>query len=127
MKKFIFVLLATVLFMAPVVSHAEYNRDAMRNGMPSTYVTQTASLSAQNTFSDPIKVPTGPFRLVLSGTWSATVTLQYSPDNSTWYDSDTFTSNGVWNGEEGGAGGWWRAGVKTGNYASGAVVIRLEW
>jgi hypothetical protein len=65
----------------------------------------------------------GHFNFSLSGTWSATVTVQRSWDKTNWFDVDTFTSNyeGVgFDAEE----VWYRATVS--DYASGTVVIRLS-
>ena len=65
----------------------------------------------------------GHFNLSISGTWSATVTVQRSWDNSTWFDADTFTSNyeGVgFDAEE----VYYRATVSS--YVSGDVVIRIS-
>ena len=65
----------------------------------------------------------GHFNVSLSGTWSATVTMQRSWDNSTWFDTDVFTSNyeGVgFDAEE----VYYRATVS--GYASGSVVIRIS-
>jgi len=52
-------------------------------------VTETLS---SNTSTAALQV-IGHFNLSLSGTWSATVTIQRSWDKSTWFDVDTFTSN----------------------------------
>ena len=65
----------------------------------------------------------GHFNLSISGTWSATVTVQRSWNNSDWFDVDTFTANyeGVgFDAEE----VYYRATVS--GYASGDVVIRLS-
>lgn len=84
----------------------------------------TASITAQNTFTDKIQV-VGHFNLSISGTWAATVTVQRSWDGTNWFDVDTFTSNyeGVgFDAEE----VWYRAGVKTGEFTSGTVVLRIS-
>lgn len=83
----------------------------------------TKSISAQNTFSDAVQLE-GYFNLSISGTFSATVTVQRSPDNSAWYDVDTFTAPAEDVGFEP-EFMWYRVGVKTGAYTSGTVVIRL--
>ena len=82
-------------------------------------VTETLS---SNTSTAALQV-IGHFNLSLSGTWSATVTIQRSWDKSTWFDVDTFTSNYEGTGfdaEE----VYYRATVS--GYASGSVVIRLS-
>lgn len=84
----------------------------------------TASITAQNTFTDKLQV-IGHFNLSISGTWAATVTVQRSWDGSNWFDVDTFTSNyeGVgFDAEE----VYYRAGVKTGDFTSGTVVLRIS-
>lgn len=84
----------------------------------------TASITAENTFTDKQQV-IGHFNLSISGTWAATVTVQRSWDGSNWFDVDTFTSNyeGVgFDAEE----VYYRAGVKTGDFTSGTVVLRIS-
>ena len=84
----------------------------------------TASITAQNTFTDKIQV-VGHFNLSISGTWAATVTAQRSWNGTDWFDVDTFTSNyeGVgFDAEE----VFYRVGVKTGDFTSGTVVLRLS-
>jgi hypothetical protein len=84
----------------------------------------TASITAQNTFTDKLQV-VGHFNLSISGTWAATVTVQRSWNGTDWFDVDTFTANyeGVgFDAEE----VFYRAGVKTGDFTSGTVVIRLS-
>ena len=84
----------------------------------------TADITAQNTFTDKIQV-VGHFNLSISGTWAATVTVQRSWNNSDWFDVDTFTGNyeGVgFDAEE----VYYRAGVKTGDFTSGTVVLRIS-
>jgi hypothetical protein len=52
----------------------------------------TASIVAQNTFTDGLYT-VGSFNLSISGTFSATVTVQRSFDvGVTWADVDTFTA-----------------------------------
>ncbi|MCG8670203.1 MAG: hypothetical protein MI867_12370 [Pseudomonadales bacterium] len=91
----------------------------------------TATISAENTFSDPIKVARG-YLLGLSGTWVATVTMQLSFDNSTWLDitdengtAIAITSNGTYLGNLVDYEVYVRWGVKTGNYTSGSAVGNL--
>lgn len=83
----------------------------------------SASIAAQNTFTDAVRLE-GYFNLSLSGTWTATVTVQRSIDNSTWVDVDTFTANSEEVGFEPELM-WYRVGVKTGAYTLGTVVARL--
>jgi hypothetical protein len=96
----------------------------------------TASISAQNTFSNAMcilassltTIPGGNyFNLSLSGTWVATVFIQRSYDNgNTWMDVKSYTSNAEDTGYEPETGVCYRFGVKTGGYTSGTVVGRLS-
>lgn len=88
-------------------------------------VAVTKSITAQNTFTDAVQL-TGNFNLSISGTFSATVTVQRSTDNSTWRDVDTFTSASEEVGYEPEVM-WYRAGVKTGAFTSGTVDVRLGY
>ncbi len=85
-----------------------------------------ASLSADNTFSSSVRLR-GKFNLSLSGTWTATVTVQRSFDDGTiWVDVEDFTENVERVGEEPEVGVLYRFGIKLGNYTSGTVVGRLS-
>lgn len=83
----------------------------------------TASLSAQNTFTDSIDL-VGHFNLSISGTFVATVTVQRSFDNTNWFDVDTFTSPIETYGFDP-SQVYYRAGIKTGAYTSGTAVISI--
>jgi len=83
----------------------------------------TASISAENTFSDVANIE-GYFNLSISGTFVATVTVQRSTDKSTWMDVDSFTAPTQEVGFDP-EHMWYRVGVKTGDYTSGTVVIRV--
>lgn len=87
---------------------------------------QTRSISAENQFSDSLKLR-GNFNMSISGTWVATVHVQRSFDQgSTWFDVDTFTQNIEVVGYEPEGGVYYRIGVKVGNYTSGTVNVRLS-
>ena len=88
-------------------------------------IATTKSITAQNTFTDPVQL-TGNFNLSISGTFSATVTVQRSTDNSTWRDVDTFTAPSEEVGYEPEVM-WYRAGVKTGAFTSGTADVRLGY
>lgn len=88
-------------------------------------VAVTKSITAQNTFTDAVQL-TGNFNLSISGTFSATVVVQRSTDNSTWRDVDTFTAASEEVGYEPEVM-WYRAGVKTGAFTSGTVDVRLGY
>jgi hypothetical protein len=88
--------------------------------MPRTSV----SAAAQNTWSPAIQV-VGSFNLSISGTFSATVTVQRSEDGSTWRDVDTWTAPS----EEVGYDpilNYYRVGLATGDYTSGTVVASMN-
>lgn len=98
--------------------------------MPVGYVSD--SITAQNTFSTPLALKTGGL-LTLTGTWTATVSLQRLLDSSTlasptWVDvtnnsgtATTFTANGTYTISPIAVPGIYRWGVKTGNFTSGTV------
>jgi hypothetical protein len=83
----------------------------------------TRSITAENQFTDAIKL-SGPFDFSVAGTFVATVTVQRSYDNSTWRDVDTFNSPSEEYGYQPEIA-WYRAGVKTGGFTSGTVVVTL--
>jgi len=95
----------------------------------------TSSISAQNTFTSAVRV-TGvgssrTFTVNISGTWSATVTLQRSiGDDISWEDTGTtYAVNTVTTFSDGLDNQiiFYRLGVKTGNYTSGTVVASLVY
>lgn len=83
----------------------------------------TASISAADTFSDIANIE-GYFNLSLSGTFSATVTVQRSTDKSTWMDVDSFTAPTQMVGFDP-EHMWYRVGIKAGDYTSGTAVVRI--
>jgi len=85
----------------------------------------TYSATAQNTFSEPLKVR-GDFNLSLSGTWVGTVHLQRRFNQGSWMDVQSYTANIEDRGREPEGLVEYRAGVKTGNYTSGTVLIRIS-
>ena len=83
------------------------------------------AVTAENTFSDGLYTE-GAFNLSISGTFSATVTVQRSFDQgSTWRDVDTFTAPIETYGNDPEPVVVYRAGVKTGDFTSGTVNIRI--
>lgn len=83
----------------------------------------SADITAQNTFTDAVQL-SGWFNVSISGTFSATVTIQRSFDNSTWRDVDSWTAPTEEVGMEPEVC-WYRIGVKTGNFTSGTASVRL--
>lgn len=92
------------------------------------------SISAQNTFSNPIQV-TGVgesrrFTIAISGTWVAVITLQRSIGSvGTWEDINTYSANDTTTFADGLDNQviFYRIGVKTGDYTSGTVVTTLSY
>lgn len=86
----------------------------------------TRSVTAENLFTDAVKL-TGYFNLSMSGTWEATVTIQRAFDGgSTWLDVAEYTDSSEEYGFECEGGIVYRVGVKTGDFTSGTVVLRLS-
>lgn len=93
---------------------------------------RTNTITAQNTFGDPLNLKRGAI-LTLSGTWSATVSLQRRGSDATWVDvtnnsgtATTFTANGTYTVSPLEVAADYRWGVKTGNFTSGSIVGTLE-
>lgn len=88
---------------------------------------KTKTITAQNEFTDWMQVIGDKFRVSISGTWSATVTIQCSFDaGETILDVESFTSNIQKFGEEPEGGVYYRLGVKTGNFTSGTAEVRIS-
>ena len=86
----------------------------------------TRSVASQNQFTDGVTLH-GYFNLSISGTWSATVTLQRSFNSgSTWFDVGARTQNIEEYGLEPEDSVQYRVGVKSGDFTSGTVVLRLS-
>ncbi len=92
-----------------------------------------ASVSAEDNFTGSILV-TGvgvsrDFSVSITGTWSATVTLQRSTDDATWEDVETYASNTTVTFSDGldNIEYYYRIGVKTGAYTSGTVGLGLTF
>ena len=92
--------------------------------MPAT----TKTLSAQNTFTDPIHI-IGDFNFSVvastSPAFSGTVTVQRSTDNTVWRDVNTFTSSFEGVGYDP-MKNFYRAGIKTGAYTAGSATISIN-
>ncbi len=101
--------------------------------------TQTIDVTAQNTGTPPICIRRGGYVNVSVYNGSAfvgTATLQRAFENiadttqtAVWRDVKSYTANN--NAEdvylEGGAGTWMRVWVKTGNYTSGTISLRISY
>jgi hypothetical protein len=83
------------------------------------------SLSAENTFGDPIQVDANDrYAVSISGTFVATVTIQRRFDNQNWRDIESYTVETEKDGIAAN-GQMIRLGIKTGDYTSGTVVCRI--
>lgn len=90
-------------------------------------------ITAENTFSDPIRVDgvdsQRAFLVQLSGTWTATVTLQRSVgEPGTWVDVNTYSANTTVTVDDGFDNQiiYYRIGVKTGDFTSGTLDAALS-
>ena len=91
------------------------------------------SVTAENQWSDPVKV-TGTstsrdISVTRSGTWTATVTLQRSVgDIGNWVDVTTYTTNATvtYNDTLDNQIIYYRIGVDTGDFTSGTAVLQLD-
>jgi len=97
---------------------------------------QNVSVTGADQWSAPIRVSgvdgTRIFSIFLTGTWVATVTLQYSvSEPGSWVDavSGTFTANTAISYDDtlDNQVLYYRIGVKAGNYTSGTVVATLSY
>jgi len=95
----------------------------------------TASITAENNFTNAIKV-TGVatqriFTIIRSNTWVATVTLQRSLDSATsgFADVTTYTNNATITFDDtlDNQIAWYRIGVKTSDFTSGTVDLTLDY
>jgi hypothetical protein len=100
----------------------------------STGQTVSAAITAENTFTNPIRVAgvegQRAFGVSISGTFVATLTLQYSvgePGN--WVDVTTYTvpTSTSYNDELDNQIIYYRIGVKTGAFTSGTVDVSLSY
>jgi hypothetical protein len=96
--------------------------------------TVTKSITAQNTFSDPIRVAgvdsQRAFGLFISNTFVANVTLQYSVgEPGSWVDVATYTTGQSISHDDGLDNQiiYYRIGVKTGGFTSGQVDVTLSY
>jgi hypothetical protein len=95
----------------------------------------SASVGAENTFSDPIRVSgvgtDRAFSYSVGGTWTGTVTLQRSVTSATSGYTDVLdtTSNVATSLQDSFDNViiWYRLGIKTGDYGSGTAVLDLAY
>jgi len=97
---------------------------------PESTAAVSKAISADNTFTDALLARSSPtnagkYRVWISGTFVGTVTIQASSDGTTWHDVESFTSAVQKVGDVGGEDQHVRGGIKTGNYTSGTVTVRI--
>ncbi len=102
--------------------------------MTSSGQTVTESLGAANVFSDPIRVAgvggQRTFGVTITGTWVATVHIQYSVDEpGNWIDYTSYTTNQSTSISDGLDNQiiYYRIGIKAGNYTSGTADATLSY
>ena len=96
--------------------------------------TVTASINAENTFTNTIRVAgvagQRAFGITIAGTFTATLTLQYSvAEPGSWVDATTYTTvqSISYNDDLDNQIIYYRIGVKTGNFTSGPVTATLVY
>lgn len=101
---------------------------AATKGLPVASRTVSASIAAENTFTAATQFNSGYVRIKISGTFSATVVLQESEDNSTWIDvsGGSWTAPAIANHIFIDPSHYLRIGVKTGGYTSGTAEVKLS-
>lgn len=95
----------------------------------------TSALTAEDQFSNDIRVigvgNSRIFKITISGTWSATITLQRSIDETgSFTDVTTFTNNVTSQSHDDGLDNqiaFYRIGIKTGDYTSGTPTVTLDY
>lgn len=92
---------------------------------------KTASITAQNTFTDPIVVGEGDYiDVAIAGTFSATVTVQRRRsdyNSNAWNDMPTTYTAATQTVIGPVASNWeYRIGVKTGDFTSGTAIVALS-
>lgn len=89
----------------------------------------SATLVAENTFTDSIKVRGWHgFNVSISGIAGDTVTLQRSYDDGVlWKDVESYEADYEDYGFEVERGTLWRIGIKTGDYSAGTVLVRISF
>ena len=81
-------------------------------------------LTAENEPSPEIIVRAGNFNLSIQNEFVAKVTIQRTFDSIAWFDVEEFSSPGEYYGTEG-EGSIYRAIIKSGNYTSGSIFVRI--
>lgn len=94
----------------------------------------TATVTAEDQFSDPIRIAGVEaqriFSLITTGTWTATLTLQYSiGEPGAWVDVASYTNNQSISYDDGLDNEiiFYRLGVKSGDFTSGTINITLSY
>jgi len=125
---------SSALFKSTMAPSTDNDGALMR--ITSTGQTVTASVTAENTFTNAIRVEgvgaQRTFTVNIAGTWAATVTLQRSSisDTGPWTDASSWTANQTNVAISDGFDNqiiFYRIGVKTGNFTSGTIALSLNY
>lgn len=88
---------------------------------------KTKTITSEDDFTDWIEATNEKFRVSISGTWMATITVQCSFDGgSTPLDVESFTTNTEKVGSDPENGVLYRVGIKAGDFISGAADVRIQ-
>lgn len=84
----------------------------------------SAAITDQNQFATTDERVDGHFNISVYGSFSATVHVQRSFDQTTWLDVASYTTAGEHTGFEP-EGAYYRVGVKVSNFGAGTVNVRI--
>ena len=86
---------------------------------------KSKAIAAENTFTDALQIDVGErFTVSVSGTFSATITLQRRFDGTNWRDVETYTVETEKDGLAA-EGQEIRLGIATGDFTSGTATCRI--
>lgn len=81
----------------------------------------TGSITTANSFGTALYATPGVAQIATTGAWAGTLTLQLSPDNTSWYDIENYVSVNVVDTLNLGMKCYLRVGFKAASYTSGTV------
>jgi hypothetical protein len=89
---------------------------------------ETATITAENNFTTGLDITNQPFTVSISGSFSATVTIQrkkVTEEDTEYRDVKNYTAAIEENGYS--VGKWiYRVGVKTGDFTSGSIDVLID-
>ena len=80
----------------------------------------TGSIATSNSFGVALQVTPGVVQIATKGSWAGTITIQFSPDNISWYDIQSSAVNLV-DTMNLGMKCYLKVGFKTASYTSGTM------